>query len=133
MMLPTVGIDYGESADNFSLIHADFTPDNILYNGQDLVAIDFDDAAYGWHMYDIASVLIEIREEADSEALRTAFLEGYQQRRILAKQDIEMLPEFELVRGLAIIGWFHQRPEFAGKEYFNSFKEWVVDECDRRA
>ena len=124
--------DYGESADNFSLIHADFTPDNILYNGQDLVAIDFDDAAYGWHMYDIASVLIEIRQENDVESLQTAFLDGYQERRTLPQQDSAMLPEFKVVRGLAIIGWFYQRPEFSGKDYFNHFKTWVVDECARR-
>lgn len=124
--------NYGETADNFSLIHADFTPDNILYNGKDLVAIDFDDAAFGWHMYDLASVLIEIRDETDFESLQAAFLDGYRERRTLPQQDLEMLPEFKLIRGLAIIGWFHQRPEFAGKDYFNNFRTWVVDECRRR-
>ena len=124
--------DYGETRDNFSLIHADFTPDNILYNGEDLIAIDFDDAAYGWHMYDIASVLIEIRQERDVESLQSAFLDGYQARRSLAQCDIDMLADFKLVRGMAIIGWFYQRPEYAGKEYFTKFKKWVVDECNRR-
>ena len=43
-----------------------------------------------------------------------------------------MLPEFELVRGMAIIGWYHQRPEYAGATYFKRFKTWVVEECKRR-
>jgi Ser/Thr protein kinase RdoA (MazF antagonist) len=123
---------YGETPENFSLIHADFTPDNILYNGEDLIAIDFDDAAYGWHMYDIASVLIEIRQQRDSESLQSAFLDGYQARRSLAQRDLDMLADFKLVRGMAIIGWFYQRPEYAGKEYFTKFKKWVIDECNRR-
>ena len=131
--LRTVLGAYGETAENFSLIHADFTPDNVIYNGEDLVVIDFDDAAFGWHMYDIASALIEYRFDRDYESLRSVFLDGYRKRRPLTKQDIDLLPEFELVRGLAVIGWFHQRPEYAGTAYFERFKNWAVEECERRA
>ncbi len=123
---------YGETAENFSLIHADFTPDNILYDGEDLAVIDFDDSAYGWHLYDIASALVECRFYPDYEALCAAFLDGYRECRRLATRDIALLPEFELVRGMAIIGWFHQRPECAGVAYFERFKDWVIEECRRR-
>ena len=123
---------YGETPDNFSLIHADFTPDNIIYDGDDLAVIDFDDSAYGWHVYDIASALIECRFDNDFEALQVALLEGYRQCRCLAMQDVDMLPDFLLVRGMAIIGWYHQRPEYAGAAYFERFKTWVVEECKRR-
>ena len=123
---------YGESPTNFSVIHADLTPENILYDGDDLVVIDFDDAAYGWHAYDIASVLVECRFDRDFESLQSAFLEGYTARRPLAQRDIDVLADFDLVRGMAIIGWFHQRPEYAGAEYFSKFMTWVVDECRRR-
>ena len=102
---------YGENPDNFSLIHADLTPENIIFDGGDLAIIDFDDAAYGWHVYDLASVLIECRNSLDFEALRAALLQGYRQYRSLAMRDIEMLPTFLLIRGMAIIGWYLQRPE----------------------
>jgi len=117
---------YGERPDNFSLIHADLHPDNIVCNGDDLALIDFDDSAYGWHMYDIASALIEDKSAPDFDALRAALLEGYCEQRPLSAHDVEMLPTFLLIRGMAIIGWFHQRPEHAGSSYFRQMKEMAL-------
>lgn len=121
---------YGERPDNFSLIHADLHPENIVCNGDDLALIDFDDSACGWHMYDIASALIEGRFSPDFDALRAALLEGYCEHRPLSGRDVEMLPAFLLIRGMAIIGWFHQRPEHTGSGFFEAVKNWVVGECD---
>jgi Ser/Thr protein kinase RdoA (MazF antagonist) len=123
---------YGETPDIFSLIHADFTPENVIYKGGDLAVIDFDDSAYGWHMYDNASALIECRFDRDCDSLQSAFLDGYRECRPLATRDIDLLPEFELLRGMAVIGWFHQRPEFAGASEFEKCKAWVIEECQRR-
>ena len=122
--------EYGESPDNFSLIHSDLHPDNIVMNGDKLALIDFDDSAYGWHMYDIASALIEDRSALDFDALRAALLEGYCERRQLSRRDVEMLPAFLLIRGMAIIGWFHQRPEHAGSSFLEELKNWIIGECD---
>ena len=121
---------YGERPENFSLIHADLHPDNIVHNGGKLSLIDFDDSAYGWHMYDIASVLIEYSSAPDFETLRAALLDGYCKHRPLAKRDVAMLPTFLLIRGMAIIGWYHQRPEHAGSGYFVEVKKWVIEDCD---
>jgi Ser/Thr protein kinase RdoA (MazF antagonist) len=121
---------YGERPDNFSLIHADLHPANIVYNGEDLALIDFDDSAYGWHMYENASALIEDRFAPDFDALRIALLEGYREHRPLAGRDVDMLPAFLLIRGMAIIGWLHQRAEHAGSSYFEEVKELVLEECD---
>lgn len=120
---------YGESPENFSLIHADLHPDNIVYNDGQLSIIDFDDAAYGWHLYEIATVLIEFGSAPDFEALCAALLEGYREVRPLSARDLEILPTFLLVRGMATIGWFHQRPEHAGSDYFEYLKCWVLDLC----
>ena len=81
-------------------------------------------------MYDIASALIEDRFAPGFDALREALLEGYRKNRPLAERDIDMLPTFLLIRGMAIIGWFHQRPEHAGSGYFEKVKSWVIGECD---
>jgi Ser/Thr protein kinase RdoA (MazF antagonist) len=123
---------YGETPNNFSLIHADFTPDNMIYNDGELAVIDFDDSAYGWHMYDIASALIECEHDEGGGALQAAFLDGYRQHRRLESRDLKMLPDFLLVRGMAIIGWFHQRPEHAGSAEFSRTRDWVLEECRRR-
>jgi Ser/Thr protein kinase RdoA (MazF antagonist) len=120
---------YGQTPDNFSLIHADLDPDNIVKHGDDMALIDFDDSAYGWHMYDIASVLIEHRAEPEFDALSAALLNGYEECKSLEKRDIEMLPAFLLIRGMATIGWYHQRPEHADAEYYEKLKNWVIDKC----
>lgn len=121
---------YGEKPDNFSLTHADLHPDNIVCNGDDLAVIDFDDAAYGWHMHEIASALIEDSGAADFDAICAAFLDGYCEHRSLANRDVEMLPAFLVIRGMAIIGWFHQRPEHTGSDYLDRIRNWVIGECD---
>ena len=121
---------YGQRADNFSLIHADLHPDNIIYNDGNMALIDFDDSAYGWHLYDLASALVEDRFAHDYEALRAALLRGYREHRQLSARDLEFLPLFMLVRGMAIIGWFHERPELAGRQFFEDIKQWVLAECD---
>lgn len=120
---------YGERPDNFSLIHADLQPDNIVYNEDELTLIDFDDSGFGWHMYDLAAVLIEAGFGPDLETRRAALRDGYRERRPLAERDVDMLPVFLLVRGMAIIGWFHQRPEHAGSDYFEKVKNRVLEEC----
>jgi Ser/Thr protein kinase RdoA (MazF antagonist) len=122
--------DYGERPDNFSVIHADLHPGNIIYNGDDLALIDFDDSAFGWHMYEIASALIEDRFVPGFAALRDALLEGYREHRPLAERDVDMLPDFLLLRGMAIIGWLYQRPEHAGSGFFEEVKNWVIGECN---
>ena len=121
---------YGVRRDNFSVIHADLHPDNIVYDGNDLALIDFDDAAYGWHMYDIASALIDDSSAPDLPVISNALLDGYQEHRPLADRDINMLRTFLLIRGMAIIGWFHQRPEHEETAYFDEIKQWVVAECE---
>ena len=122
-------IAYGARPDNFGLIHADLHPENIVYNGEDLALIDFDDAAYGWHMYEIASALIMDRFAPDFNALRAALLEGYREHRPLTERDVDLLSVFLLIRGMAIIGWFHQRAEHAGSDYFAEVKKIVFEGC----
>jgi Ser/Thr protein kinase RdoA (MazF antagonist) len=130
--LRTVLTDYGEQPAKFSMIHADLTPDNIIYDGKHLAVIDFDDCAYGWHLYDIASLLAECALYPDFEELQEALLTGYRLHRKLTPQDAGLLSDFLLVRGMAVIGWFYQRPEHADLKEFHDVKHWVLDQCAAR-
>jgi Ser/Thr protein kinase RdoA (MazF antagonist) len=119
--------DYGKEPGSFGLIHADLDPDNILLDGDDLSIIDFDDSAYGWYMYDVASALFEYRSAADYDDLRGALLNAYCVHRPLAERDIVVLPDFLLIRGLVTVGWYHERPEHTGSSDFESAKNWVLE------
>jgi len=120
---------YGETIDNFGLIHADLHPDNIVYDGGTLALIDFDDSGYGWHMYDLATALVECHFAPGFDSICASLLDGYRKLRTLTDRDVEILPTFVLMRGMAIIGWFHERPEHTGSDYFENVKNWVIAEC----
>ena len=101
---------YGTGRDVFSLIHADLLPTNVLVRTDGRVsAIDFDDTAFGWHLYDIAVALHEFTQHARFDQLRAAFLAGYRQHRSLAEEDVALLPLFLLIRCMVEIGWFDSR------------------------
>ena len=108
---------YGKSAGLYSLIHADLHPGNILIDGGRLSVIDFDDAGFGWHMYDVAVSLAHQRSASHFAAVCDALFRGYRSVRPLSREDEAMLPMFLLIRGMATIGWLHQRPEHTGPEH----------------
>jgi Ser/Thr protein kinase RdoA (MazF antagonist) len=102
---------YGRPARTFSLIHADLHPRNVLIDGARAVVIDFDDAGFGWHQYDLAVALIGHQDHPDFVTFRDACIAGYRSVRAISDEDLALLPMFLLVRDMAQIGWFHQRPE----------------------
>ena len=107
---------YGRDAGNFGLIHADLHAYNVLVVDDRLTAIDFDDAGFGWHQYDLAVALAAVRDDADFPAMQRALIEGYRAVRPLHANALRMLPLFLLVRRLVSLGWLHARPEIAGRD-----------------
>ena len=103
--------DYGKGEGTYSLIHADLHPHNLLVNGDQLHVIDFDDAGFGWHQYEIAVALDAYRKPPHFEVARDALIAGYRSERALSDAAIELLPMFLLIRSLALLGWLHERPE----------------------
>lgn len=122
-------IRYGKDASRYSVIHADLHPGNVLVNGDTLTAIDFDDTAWGWHMYDLAAALNQCQELAEFGALYAACVQGYRDVRPIAEEDLAMLPLFLLVRGMAEIGWFADRPENATPAELTAMKDFVIAQC----
>jgi Ser/Thr protein kinase RdoA (MazF antagonist) len=113
----------------YSLIHADMHPGNILVDGDRLVVIDFDDAGFGWHQYDIAVVLTYWQSKPNAAAIDRAFLEGYRATRPVPDAALAAVPMFRLIRWMASIGWFHQRPELEPSAVFEERKAWVLEQC----
>ena len=102
---------YGKPARTFSLIHADLHPRNVLIDGAHAAVIDFDDAGFGWHQYDLAVALIAYQDHPDFVMFRDACIAGYRSVRTISDADLALLPMFLLIRDMAQMGWFHQRPE----------------------
>jgi Ser/Thr protein kinase RdoA (MazF antagonist) len=100
---------YGKAPDRFGLIHADLVPENILVDADRLRIIDFDDAGFGWHLFDIATSLYFIRRESFYEVARDALVAGYRRHRPLTTEHLRLLPMFLAARGTTYLGWVHTR------------------------
>jgi Ser/Thr protein kinase RdoA (MazF antagonist) len=121
---------YGRSRPTFSLIHADLHHNNVLMSEGELTVIDFDDAGFGWHQYDLGVALFHSMDTPHVSQARAAFFDSYQAGRPMSQDDLALVPMFQLVRGLAIIGWKQQRPEVAWPAgYFEWLKAWTLDGC----
>ena len=103
--------DYGSDASNFGLIHADLHAYNVLVLGDRLVVIDFDDAGFGWHQYDLAVAIAGGRDDPAFASMQHALIEGYRAVRPLPAQALAKLPLFLFVRRLVSLGWLRGRPE----------------------
>lgn len=69
----------GTADQDFGLIHGDFELDNLVWDGDRVQALDFDDATYTWYAVDIAAALQDVWLEgsAPREQGIAWFAEGY--------------------------------------------------------
>ena len=100
-----------QSPDNYSLIHADFVAENILVDGDQVRLIDFDDAGFGWHLFELATSTHFLMGEECFEAAQEALIRGYRSERPLPDAQLARLPLFSLARATTYLGWVHTRPE----------------------
>lgn len=99
------------TADVYGLIHADFAPENLLVDGDRIRLLDFDDAGYGWHLFEIATSLFFHYGQPYYAAIRDAVIAGYREERALPDTEVARLPLFLAARATTYLGWVHTRPE----------------------
>jgi Ser/Thr protein kinase RdoA (MazF antagonist) len=102
---------FGRTADNYSMIHADLTPENLMLDGDSVRLIDFDDAGFGWHLFEIATTLYFHLGEDYFDDIQDALISGYRSVRPLSDEELEYLPLFFAARGTTYLGWVHTRSE----------------------
>jgi Ser/Thr protein kinase RdoA (MazF antagonist) len=100
---------FGTAADRYGLIHADLVPENILVEGERLQVIDFDDAGFGWHLFELATSLYFISRDPIYSEARDSVIDGYRQVRTLPEAHVARLPMFLAARGTTYLGWVHTR------------------------
>ena len=85
--------------DEFGLIHFDFEMDNLLWQGDEIGIVDFDDCAYYPFVADIALALRDLCDDKvahvdlQDERLQT-FIAGYRQAKPLDEKALWLLPLF---------------------------------------
>ncbi len=99
------------SPDVYSLIHADFAPENLLVDGDKVRLLDFDDAGFGWHLFEIATSLYFHIGQPYYATIRAATIAGYRAERRLPDAQLVLLPMFLAARGFTYLGWVHTRQE----------------------
>jgi len=99
-----------QSKADYGLIHADLLQENILQNDIGLWIIDFDDAGYGYRLFDLGTALIQHSECAYLDSLRKALIEGYSAKRGCLVSDFDV-QVFTLLRAFGSTGWIMSRAD----------------------
>ena len=106
MRVERVMENWGKGPDVYGLIHADLgTKANVLFHGREARPIDFDDAGFGYWMYDLAIPLCDWEGEDVWPAYRDALLEGYTEIRSIPKEQLEKLELFQAAYRAVEIFW----------------------------
>lgn len=87
------------SEDNFGVIHYDFELDNLLWDGDAVNVIDFDDFARYWYVADFACALQDLFKDTggrvdEGDDRFIAFLEGYRSVKPVSDYEISHIPLF---------------------------------------
>lgn len=113
-----------KSPGTYSMIHADFAAENIMVDRGGIRLIDFDDAGFGWHPFELVTALIFIRDEPYYERAEAALIEGYRRHRPMTDEQLAMLPLFFLARSTTYVGWVHTRSE---TDTARELTPWLLD------
>lgn len=105
-----------ENGADFGLIHADALRENVFIHKGLLTLIDFDDAGFGFRLYDLAVMLSQNEDEPAYEAIKAAALAGYRDHRTLSQEAEDLLPMFLMMRRFASMGWAVPRYDPTGPE-----------------
>lgn len=87
------------SCSNYGLIHFDFELDNIVWEGNQIKAIDFDDCCYSWFIADLTFALRDLfddnpsRVDLKNPSLKS-FIQGYRSQQALSDETLALLPLF---------------------------------------
>ena len=93
------------------LIHADLVAENVLVDHDRVAFIDFDDSAWGYRDFDLATVLVKFIGQPEYGRLRAGLCAGYAVRR---KVDPGTLDFMLLLRALTYPGWILSRLDEPG-------------------
>ncbi|WP_051927513.1 phosphotransferase enzyme family protein [Ruegeria halocynthiae] len=101
---------------DFGLIHADLVRENVMLDGDRVQLIDFDDAGFGFRLFDLATTLIKNMREEDYPDLHDALIVGYRSVRDIDLSELEL---FIVLRSATYVGWIITRMDEDGAKLRN--------------
>ena len=84
----------GKGRDAFGIVHGDMYQENILFNGDRVIPIDFEDCGFGYWLWDIAIALEKNPWTESWFRNRDAFLNGYSRVHPLPDSQLKELDTF---------------------------------------
>jgi Ser/Thr protein kinase RdoA (MazF antagonist) len=102
---------YGAGAERFGLVHADLRLANLLADDAHLRIIDFDDCGFSWYLYDFATAVSFIENDAMVPELLRAWLTGYAKVSVLSAEERREIPTFVVLRRILLTAWLASHAE----------------------
>lgn len=121
---------YQENGADFGLIHADALRENVFIKDGELMLIDFDDAGFGFRLYELAVMMTQNEDEPAANQIRDAAIAGYRELRDFSAEAEELLPMFIMLRRFASMGWAVPRYETGSMES-QSYAQKAIDAAAR--
>lgn len=97
--------EFGNTGDQFGLIHADLRLANLLVDGSQVNVIDFDDCGFSWFLYDFGTAVSFMEDDPRLGEWQTAWVEGYRDFAPLSPAEEGMLPTFVMLRRFLLVAW----------------------------
>lgn len=102
------------------LIHADANGENVLVAKTGLTLIDFDDAGWGYRLFDLATPAQWHRYGTEADRFTDALIAGYAKRRDI---DLTHFHLIRLIRAATYLGWIVPRiDEPGGQTRLNAYR-----------
>ncbi len=117
-----------KSQKSYGLTHGDYFYGNLIYNGDEITVIDFDEAEYNWFIYDIAVYLFyyllggkpkNMDIDYNKELFRN-FIAGYNQVNQIDPDWLEKLPLFFRLREFVLLSSIY-------RSYYPDLGQWQQD------
>lgn len=92
---------------DYGLIHGDYRPGNVIWDGATARTIDFDEPNYHWYIADVSRALMELSDQPHQRrrAFRDAFMAGYLSEHEIDDFWLTQLPRFGQHRALLMHMW----------------------------
>jgi Ser/Thr protein kinase RdoA (MazF antagonist) len=96
---------FGSGPERYGLVHADTRLANLLVHDGSVSVIDFDDAGFGWYLYDLGTSVSFFEHEPQVPGLVDAWLRGYRRAGELSAADEAEIWTFIMFRRLLLVAW----------------------------